>query len=652
MIFGVDYYPEHWDRQEWEKQAKQMKECGFNTVRMGEFGWKLMEWEEGKFDFSLFDDAIELLAKYGIKTILGTPTAAPPQWLVKKYDVLQRDKYRRPLEWGSRRECCANSSDYVEKSKIIVTEMVKHYKDNDNVIGWQIDNEFGCHESTRCYCDNCRKAFGKWLSGRYKDVDELNKKWGTSFWSLQYDSFDDVILPQYNSCDGVNYNIMSHNPSLELEYRRFASDSWVQYQNMQIDIIKKYTDKPVTHNMMGHFSDINYRELGKKLDYVSWDNYPDNQWGSSDYEYVSMAHETMRGIKDKDFVVMEEQAGPCGWDIVRHTPRPGQLRLWVYQAIAHGACGIVYFRFKTALFGMEQYWYGVLDYDGIPGRRYNEIQKTGQELVNIEKNIFNKRNNYDALIVKSYDNSWSHDIKRHVEGYNYGNHIYSFYKALADLNINTTVGGIDDIDKYKIVCMPAYNVTERNEVEKTEEYVKAGGTVILTFRSGTRDEYNNMQPLTVPGVFARMAGIEVKEFDAPYSNVRINGVVDATARLWCDIITPVTAKVLCTYADEYYKGKAAVTVNEYGKGKVYYVGCDLDDNAMKLFIEYVAQIDSVRPVKTVRGVEVVKREDIVFVLNHNSYTVDTGITGVSLIDGRKFDGNLEGYGVEVLSDSL
>lgn len=652
MIFGVDYYPEHWDRQEWEKQAKQMKECGFNTVRMGEFGWKLMEWEEGKFDFSLFDDAIELLAKYGIKTILGTPTAAPPQWLVKKYDVLQRDKYRRPLEWGSRRECCANSSDYVEKSKIIVTEMVKHYKDNDNVIGWQIDNEFGCHESTRCYCDNCRKAFGKWLSGRYKDVDELNKKWGTSFWSLQYDSFDDVILPQYNSCDGVNYNIMSHNPSLELEYRRFASDSWVQYQNMQIDIIKKYTDKPVTHNMMGHFSDINYRELGKKLDYVSWDNYPDNQWGSSDYEYVSMAHETMRGIKDKDFVVMEEQAGPCGWDIVRHTPRPGQLRLWVYQAIAHGACGIVYFRFKTALFGMEQYWYGVLDHDGIPGRRYNEIQKTGQELANIEKNIFNKRNNYDALIVKSYDNSWSHDIKRHVEGYNYGNHIYSFYKALADLNINTTVGGIDDIDKYKIVCMPAYNVTERNEVEKTEEYVKAGGTVILTFRSGTRDEYNNMQPLTVPGVFAKMAGIEVKEFDAPYSNIRVNGIVDATARLWCDIITPVTAKVLCTYADEYYKGKAAVTVNEYGKGKVYYVGCDLDDNAMKLFMEYVAQMDSVRPVKTVCGVEVVKREDIVFVLNHNSYTVDTGITGVSLIDGRKFDGNLERYGVEVLSDSL
>lgn len=652
MIFGVDYYPEHWDRQEWEKQAKQMKECGFNTVRMGEFGWKLMEWEEGKFDFSLFDDAIELLAKYGIKTILGTPTAAPPQWLVKKYDVLQRDKYRRPLEWGSRRECCANSSDYVEKSKIIVTEMVKHYKDNDNVIGWQIDNEFGCHESTRCYCDNCRKAFGKWLSGRYKDVDELNKKWGTSFWSLQYDSFDDVILPQYNSCDGVNYNIMSHNPSLELEYRRFASDSWVQYQNMQIDIIKKYTDKPVTHNMMGHFSDINYRELGKKLDYVSWDNYPDNQWGSSDYEYVSMAHETMRGIKDKDFVVMEEQAGPCGWDIVRHTPRPGQLRLWVYQAIAHGACGIVYFRFKTALFGMEQYWYGVLDHDGIPGRRYNEIQKTGQELANIEKNIFNKRNNYDALIVKSYDNSWSHDIKRHVEGYNYGNHIYSFYKALADLNINTTVGGIDDIDKYKIVCMPAYNVTERNEVEKTEEYVKAGGTVILTFRSGTRDEYNNMQPLTVPGVFAKMAGIEVKEFDAPYSNVRVNGIVDATARLWCDIITSVTAKVLCTYADEYYKGKAAVTVNEYGKGKVYYVGCDLDDNAMKLFMEYVAQMDSIRPVKTVRGVEVVKREDIVFVLNHNSYTVDTGITGVSLIDGRKFDGNLERYGVEVLSDSL
>ena len=200
MIYGVDYYPEHWDRSEWEHQAELMKEGGFNTVRMGEFDWKLFEKEEGKFDFSILDDAVEVLASKGIMVILGTPTAAPPKWLADRYDVLQRDRYGRVRAWGSRRECCANSRDYIEKSAVIVKKMVKHFAGNRNVIGWQIDNEFGCHASTRCYCENCRRAFAKWLKKRYEDIDSLNKTWGNVFWSLDYDSFEDVILPAYNSC--------------------------------------------------------------------------------------------------------------------------------------------------------------------------------------------------------------------------------------------------------------------------------------------------------------------------------------------------------------------------------------------------------------------------------------------------------------------
>ena len=198
MIFGVDYYPEHWDKSEWETQAALMKEGGFNTVRMGEFAWKLFEKSEGEFDFSFLDEAIEILAKYGVKTILGTPTAAPPKWLVNKYDVLQRDKYGRKKGWGARRECCANNPDYIEKSKIIVNEMAKHYADNKNVIAWQIDNEFGCHASTHCYCEHCRKEFAEWLKEKYGTIENLNEKWGSVFWSLDYDSFDDIILPAYN----------------------------------------------------------------------------------------------------------------------------------------------------------------------------------------------------------------------------------------------------------------------------------------------------------------------------------------------------------------------------------------------------------------------------------------------------------------------
>lgn len=655
MIYGVDYYPEHWDRSEWEHQAELMKEGGFNTVRMGEFDWKLFEKKEGEFDFSILDDAIEVLAAQGIKVILGTPTAAPPKWLADRYDVLQRDRYGRVRAWGSRRECCANSRDFIEKSAIIVKRMVKHFAGNKNVIGWQIDNEFGCHASTRCYCENCRRAFGKWLKKRYEDIDALNKTWGTVFWSLDYDSFEDVILPGYNSCEAENFPTFAHNPSLDLEYRRFASDSWVKYQRMQVDIIRKYSDLPITHNFMGHFSDIDYYKLGKDLDYVAWDNYPDNQWGGSEYQYVSMAHENMRGIKNRNFIVMEEQAGPCGWDVVGRTPKPGQLRLWAYQAVAHGCDGLVYFRFRTALFGMEQYWYGVLDHDGVPRRRFYEIKQTGDELKKLEEHISGVGNAYEALVYKSYDDVWSHEIKRHKAGFDYRNLLYAYYKANADLNVTAAVSNCD-FSSYKVVYMPAHNVVTEKELKKITEYVENGGTLVLTYRSGTRDYYNNMRAATVPGAFRKLAGIEVSEFATPDGSIKLEGDIFAgmdgvgtekcaEAKLWCDIIEPKEAKVLASYGEDYYKGKAAITVNQYGSGRVYYAGCDMTPDTLEAFVKYVSQESGITTVRLPEGVELVKRADgCMFLLNHNETACETEITGTNMLTGEAFDGRIEGYG--------
>lgn len=649
MIFGACYYPEHWDRSEWANHARLMKEAGFNTVRMGDFAWGVMECEEGKFNFSLFDDAIDTLAKEGIKVVMCTPTAGPPKWLVNKYDILQRDRYGHKENWGSRREGCANSGEYRERSIIIAEEMAKHFADNPNVIAWQIDNEFGCHGSVRCYCEHCRQAFGEWLRKKYGTIENLNEKWGTVFWSLDFSSFEDIILPVYNSCESENAHTWSHNPSLDLEYRRFASDSWVEYQKLQLDAIKKYTDKPVTHNLMGHFSDINYYDLARDLDFVSWDNYPDNQWGSSEYEYVSMAHETMRGVKNKNFVVAEHQSGPCGWDIFGASPEPGQLRLWTYQSLAHGGEGIMYFRFKVLHYGMEQYWYGVLDHDGIPRRRYFEIQKTGAELRKLEPYIVDAKNKYDALIVKDYDNVWAHQIKCHARQFDYGNLLYDFYRANADLNINTAVS-IGNYDDYKVVYMPAYNLVDDDEIKKITEYVENGGTLVTTFRSGSRNEYNNIFTTTLPCAFAPLAGIEVEEFNALRKCAHIDGIVSSETRMWCDIINPVSAEVLCSYSDNYFKGRAAVTVNSFGKGKVYYVGCDLERDALQKLVRYISENAGIEIIDAPQGVEIVKRDNCTIVMNHNDFEAQTGITGKSLMSGSDFDGVLEAYGVEFIAD--
>ncbi|MCM1044831.1 MAG: beta-galactosidase [Candidatus Gastranaerophilales bacterium] len=645
MIFGACYYPEHWDRSEWAHHARLMREAGFNTVRMGDFAWGVMEPEEEQFDFSLMDDAIQVLAAEGIDVILCTPTAGPPKWLAEKYDILQRDRYGRKKNWGARREGCANSADYRKRSVRIAREMAQHFGDNPHVIAWQIDNEFGCHSSTRCYCENCRRAFAGWLEKKYGDIDNLNKAWGTVFWSLQYASFADVILPVYNSCEPENAQSWSHNPSLDLEYRRFASDSWAAYQKLQIDAVRQYSDKPVTHNFMGHFSDIDYYDLAGDLDLVAWDNYPDNQWGSSEYEYVSMAHENMRGLKDANFIVAEQQSGPCGWDIMGAAPEPGQLRLWTYQALAHGGEGIVYFRFRALPYGMEQYWYGVLDQDGIPRRRYRELKETGEELRKLESYIVGAKNKYQALIVKSYDNAWAHSIKRHAAGFDYESLLYAYYRANADLNIAAAVS-MGSYEGYKVVYMPAYNLVDPEELRKVTEYVRGGGTLVTTFRSGGRDLYNNLFQTTLPCAFAELAGIEVEEFTPLRKPAHIKGIVESEASVWCDVIEPLTAKVLCSYADHYFAGRAAVTVNRFGEGSVYYVGCDLEPEALKKLVRYISEAAGVEMWDAPKGVEIVRREGCVILLNHNDYAVETNVTGRSLLSGETFDGKLAGYGVE------
>lgn len=649
MIYGACYYPEHWDKKEWAHHAELMREAGFNTVRMGDFAWKVMEPEEDVFDFSLFDEAIEVLAKEGISTILCTPTAAPPKWLADKYDILQRDRYGRKENWGSRREGCANNGDYRRRSVKIAGKMAEHFGKNKNVIAWQIDNEFGCHESTRCYCENCRRSFAKWLERKYGTVENLNKSWGTVFWSLQYDSFEDVILPVYNSCEPENAHGWSHNPSLDLDFRRFASDSWAEYQGLQIETVRRFTDRPVTHNLMGHFADIDYYKLAGELDFVSWDNYPDNQWGDSEYEYVSMAHETMRGVKNKNFIVAEEQSGPCGWDHMGATPEPGQLRLWVCQAIAHGAEGMIYFRFKVLHYGMEQYWYGVLDHDGVPRRRYYEIQQTGRELKKLERYIVEAKNEYDALIVKDYDNAWAHQIKCHVRGFDYGSLLYAYYRANADLNVNTAVsrGGYED---YRVVYMPAYNVVDEAELKKVTEYVRNGGTLVVTFRSGTRDACNNLFTTTLPCAFAELAGIEVEEFTALRKPAHIEGLVSGEAVMWCDVIKPVTAKTLCTYSDRYFKGSAAVTVNSCGTGQVYYVGCDMDPEALEKLVKYIDENAGIQTIKAPRGVEIIKRQGCRMILNHNDHEVEIPIEGRSLLHENTFTGKLGAYDIEIIEN--
>jgi len=642
FYFGVDYYPEHWPEERWPEDARLMAEAGFNVVRLAEFAWVKMEPHDGQYDFTWLDRAIEVLAARGIKVILGTPTASPPAWLMAKYPdlYLVRDD-GTPWTYGNRREYCPNNPTYHDYTRRIVTAMAEHYAGHPAVIGWQIDNEFG----DRCYCPLCNRAFQDWLRRRYGTLDNLNEKWGTIFWGHTYSEWSQIPLP-LTTC-------RSANPGLWLDFYRFASDSYVKYQQMQIDILRHMCPGHViTHNLMGFkYDKINYFDLAKGLDVVSWDNYPRTQWSMQaavDPSTAAIAADTMRGLKGKNIWVMEQQAGPGGWEVVSVMPRPGELRLWAYQSIAHGADAIIFFRWRTARFGTEEYWHGLLYHDGRPTRRYDEVKRMGTEIKRAGDVIVGSTIKARAAIIHSYDSRFAFQIQPNNPKFSYPGHVQHVYRALFRRNIPVDmVSPTADLSRYKLVAAPALHIVTAEIADNLRRYVEQGGTLILTPRSGVKDEANAVVNAPLPGLLADLCGMTVEEYDSLPEGVTqplqftIPARPDQVARVWYDVLAPQGAQVIARYTQDYYKGKPAITLNTYGKGRVLYVGVFGNDPLYETFMSWLLASVGVEGVLSApEGVEVAERwqgnRRLLFVLNHTEQAQDVVLPGryTNLLNGQ------------------
>ncbi|WP_035171794.1 beta-galactosidase [Caldanaerobius polysaccharolyticus] len=646
MFYGVDYYPEHWSEERWEIDAKLMREANMNIVRLAEFAWAKIEPEEGKFDFSWLDKVVEILEKNGIKVILGTPTAAPPKWLMDKCpDIYPVDYMGHTYGFGLRKHTCYNSENLYRYTEIIVSKMAEHYKDCSAVFGWQIDNEFG----GRCYCDKCQKAFRKWLKKKYITIDQLNKEWGTIFWSQVYRNWDEIISPRYS----MSADITTHNPGLVLDYYRFYSDTIVAFQKFQIDILRKIVPHHViTHNFMKLYNGLNYFDLAKDLDFVSWDNYP----GTSDNIIEpALAHDVARGLKNTTFWVMEQQSGPRGWQIISENPEPGQMRLFAYQSIAHGADAIIYFRWRTCPFGTEQYWHGILGHDGVPRRRYFEAKQMGEELKRISS-MFEKGNiPAQVAIIRCYDNEWVFEIQPHVKKFRYIDHIRRYYEALFRNNIQVdVVSPVADLGKYKLAIAPQLTLTNEKIIENLYKYVKNGGILISGFRTGARDWNNRIIMDVLPGELRELFGIEIEEYGIIPENKfnllkfeKENMIINCDT--WYEILSPITAQVIARFGDNFFEGSPALTMNNYGNGRAYYIGSVPSEKDIDKFVYWLVKESEIHPLydKPIPGVEFSCRvkdgKEVLFILNHNSKEVNIELIGsyVDIIKSKKWENHIE-----------
>jgi len=661
MHFGVDYYPEHWSEDRWEKDAKMMKDAGFNTVRVAEFAWSKMEKTEGNFDFTWLNQAIETLSERGLDVVLGTPTAAPPPWLTDKHpEVLAVNEDKKVMEPGHRRHYCVNSDIYREYTRTIVRKMAEEVGEGESVIGWQTDNELG---HPVCYCDDCREGFHNWLREKYESLEELNRRWGTEFWSHEYTEWSQIPLPNDNPRKGPN-------PSLHLDYKRFFSQSTVEYNKIQVDILRDETkDKWVCHNFMPHFPNFDHFDMADDLDLATWDHYPTEIRES--YSEVSAGHDLTYGFKDKPFWVMEQQCSYLTRDELTPAPRPGETRSWTYQSIAHGADGIIYFRWRPCRFGDEQFHGGVLRHDGSrKGPRYQEVKEIGKELGRIGDEIAGTTVEADVGIYYSFEQNWSMDTYRYHSPIDYKEEVMKYYDALFQADVNVKyVSRESDLGQLDLLIVPVMPMVDEYLESKLESYVQDGGTLVGTFRSGIKNFDNVVTKRTFPGRLRDLFGIEVSEFtpvdDKPKVSVKFQAKGDKEYEVqnWVDCIEPVEAQSLAEYTEGWPgdKGYSGVTKNSYGKGMAYYVGFSAKGNFYDDLISSLLERNGITSsVKSGENVEVRKRtnvdgdKELLFVINHSSTpgSVELSDEYLDLITGDVREGvsELEPFGVMVLTE--
>ena len=517
-MLGVCYYPEHWPETRWSTDAAMMADLGIRFVRIAEFAWSRIEPSRDRYEWDWLDRALDVLNLAGLQVVLCTPTATPPKWLVdQRPDIMAWDIDGQTRRFGSRRHYCFSSPAWRQETARICLQIAKRYGDHPVVVGWQLDNEYGCHDTVLSYAPHCRTAFQRWLTRRYGTTDRLNQAWGTVFWGQEYTDFNQVGLP--------HQTVTEANPSHLLDFRRFSSDQVVEYNRMQAEIIRQRSpERFISHNAMGLFHDFDHAALARDLDVITWDNYPlgftslsmglDNETRArfartGHPDIAAFHHDLYRGTKeDGRFWVMEQQPGPVNWADHNPIPSKNMVRLWTLEALAHGAEAVSYFRWRQAPFAQEQMHAGLLRPDGEPAAVFAEVQKVREDLGKLALDSETTRPAKIALITDDQSH-WLFGIQPQGAGYNLNKLILNFYTACRRLgqDVDIVRPGAD-LSVYALALMPGQPIISGAAEEAFAAYK---GVMMVGPRSGSKTREMQIPAALPPGVLQRWLPLKVTQ---------------------------------------------------------------------------------------------------------------------------------------------
>lgn len=659
MPYGGDYNPEQWPEDTWAEDMRLLKLAHIDIVTLNVFSWAALQSDEVTYHFEKLDKIMHLVRDNGMKVCMATSTGAHPAWMARKHpDILRVESNGMRRKFGSRHNSCPNSPTYQKYAKALAARLAERYKDYDNIVAWHISNEYG----GECYCENCEKAFRVWLKEKYHTIDEVNRAWDTAFWGHTFYDFDDIVVPNHLSEHWGNDRTTFQG--ISLDYKRFNSESLLNAFRLEYDAIHAITpDIPITTNLMGTYQPLDYQMWGKYMDFISWDNYPSNE---TPLEETAMRHDLMRGAKQgKPFALMEQTPSVTNWLPYNMLKRPGVMRLWSYQAVAHGADTVMFFQMKRSIGACEKYHGAVIDHVGNENTRvFREVTELGAELEKLGSQTLGARTDAKAAIVFDWDNWWGISYSAGPSIYlDYCQEVLHYYKALHNKNIPVDMIGVeDDLSKYSLVIAPVLYMVKGNYDEKIRAFVKNGGRFLTTFFSGYVDEHDLVTIGGYPGKLRDILGIWVEEEDALPKEMENSFSYQGKtypAKMLCDLLHTEGAQALTSYEKDFYAGMPVLTKNAFGKGYGYYVATSSDDAFYEDYLSEICAEAGITPIMdTPATVEVTMRSNangsFVFLLNHGEETYETALpfAGTDLLTDTAYAQNdaitLKAKGVAII----
>ena len=596
MTIGSYYYPEHWPKQYWAKDLKKMAEVGFEFTHYGEFAWSFIEPEEGEFDFTWLDEAVDLANKNGLKVIMCTSSPTPPAWLAQKHpEILMVNAEGRAMQHGSRQQISWSSAVYRDYVSKMVEAIGRHYGNDKRIWGWQLDNE-PSHYGQYDYSPAAQESFRRWLQAKYKTIDKLNDTWGTAFWSIRYDNFDQILIPNQKEL------IAQPSPHAVLDFKRFSAEECNDFLSMQYKILRKYIspDQFITTNLMPEHVEVDPTKINS-LDFVTYTKYLvagyDKGIGPQGFRMgsatsIGFANDLFRSFNGVTGV-MELQPGQVNWGKFNPQPMPGVVRMWIWHAFAGGNKLVCNYRFDKPITGGEQYHYAILNADR------ETISTSGIEYIKVINEIKELRKQYNpkatvpapyqkrsAAILYNPDNRWEEDNQPQTNQWDFMSHLKRYYGALKQLGApEDVITEEKDFSKYAVLVAPAYQLLDATLIERWKQYVQNGGHLILTSRTGQKDRNGKLWETQWSQPIYDLIGAKIPFYDLLPDSVQGTikfGTANYKWNNWADVLeaNPGT-EVWATYSNQFYAGKAAVVHRKLGKGTVTFVGPDTDNGLLE-----------------------------------------------------------------------